>query len=74
RLQARWGANIVIHPRTRKAIGRKRFNALIAELRQAIGYANQRLQARWGANIVIHPRTRKAIGRKRFNALIAELR
>ena len=33
RLQGTLGANIVIHPRTRKAIGRKRFNALIAELR-----------------------------------------
>ncbi len=33
RLQGTLGANIVIHPRTRKAIGRKRFNALMAELR-----------------------------------------
>jgi acyl-CoA reductase-like NAD-dependent aldehyde dehydrogenase len=33
RLQGSLGANIVIHPRTRKAIGKKRFHALINELR-----------------------------------------
>ena len=56
RLQGTLGANIVIHPRTRKAIGRKRFNALIAELRYGTvaincwsGVAFQLAPCPWGA-------------------------
>lgn len=76
RLQGTLGANIVIHPRTRKAIGRKRFNALIAELRYGTvaincwsGVAFLLAPCPWGRSLAIHSTIFRAGGARCITAL-----
>lgn len=76
RLQGTLGANIVIHPRTRKAIGRKRFNALIAELRYGTvaincwsGVAFLLAPCPWGRSTAIRSTIFRAGGARCITAL-----